>query len=54
MSRMGTLYQFEFKKIIRRKIVWISTAIAIAVILLTVGGTMLDFLFMEGEIPFDL
>lgn len=49
MSRMGTLFQFEFKKIIRRKIVWISTAIAIAVILLTVGGTMLDFLFMEGE-----
>lgn len=49
MSRMKTLYLFELKKILRRKIVWISTAIAVAVILVTVGGTMLDFLFMEGE-----
>lgn len=50
MRQMGILYLYELKKIMRRKIVWISMAISVAVIVFTVGGPMLDFLFgEEGE-----
>lgn len=49
MKQLGTLYIFELKKILKRKIVRISTVIAVIIILFTVGGTMLDFLFLEGE-----
>lgn len=45
MSQMAMLYKYEFRKIAKRKIIWISLLISVIIILPTIGGPVLDFLY---------
>ncbi len=50
MKQIWTLYRYEWKKIVKRRLVWICMAISAVMIAATVGGTVLDILYEDdGE-----
>ncbi|MBQ8278440.1 MAG: ABC transporter permease subunit [Roseburia sp.] len=46
---MGTLFFYELKKIVNRKIMWIGMLISILLILFTVGSPLVGDYFVNGE-----
>lgn len=44
-----TLLKYEFKKIISRRMVWVSLLISLLLILFTVGGSLLGGYYVNGE-----
>lgn len=48
MKNFGIIYKFEIKKILGRKIVWVSTTIMVFVILFTVGVSLLGSYYADG------
>jgi len=47
MTNIGTLYGYELRKILRRKIVWISTAIILIMIFITVISPLLGAYYLD-------
>ncbi len=50
MNNFGVLYHYEIKKLIRRKIVWITGAIILALSLLSVTADVTGKYYVDGEV----
>lgn len=46
---MKTLFYFELKKIVNRRILWVCLSISFVLIVVTVGGTLLGSYYIDGE-----
>ena len=50
MNNLKTLYQYELKKIVKRKILWITLAVCIIVIALGVTSPLFGAYYVDGEL----
>lgn len=48
MTNFTMLYKYELKKILRRKIVWVSTAIILIIIAFTIAASLLGTCYADG------
>lgn len=49
MEHLGTLYRFELKKIVKRKIVWITAVLCLICIAVTVTSSLTGNYYVEGK-----
>lgn len=49
MSNFGTLYGYELRKIVKRKIVWVSVFIMLIIILVSIGAPLIGTYYAEGN-----
>lgn len=49
MRNLGTLYLFEWKKILQRKLTWITFVSMLLVVVLSVSGNILGSYYVDGE-----
>ena len=50
MNNLGVLYRYEIKKLIRRKIVWITGVIILALALLSITADVTGKYYVDGEV----
>ena len=48
MANLGTLYRVELKKILKRKIVWVSMILMLVIILITVSASLFGSYYVDG------
>lgn len=49
MRLFGTLFLYEYKKILRKKIVWISTLLCIIALVFSICSPLLGSYYIDGK-----